>query len=290
MDSKVFLLLDISLNSKTQNMKKLLTSAAFVFALISLSIGQNLELKLNAGSNLTFFSAFENRIVIIDQGLAVQGLIATTNSDGSLLIASDESSNTVQPGFSGSVELSNNLGKKWVHSVALGVSLWRYSYDNTVGRGDLEPYYQQTISEERYNALEPVTLSEVSGSWGEVQTLYFEVQPLNISRRLFGERLILQAGPLVSFLLKNDYSDYAITYNEGAEHTWEEIDNVYFTSVGNFEDVIYGVKLRAGFALYKQLRAYISGKYFSDVYADGPNPFQLQAGISYSLWKFGPGN
>lgn len=271
-------------------MKRLFAIGLFVFVFINFSYGQKFEIQVNAGLSMMFFPDFQNRIYIVDQGFIVPDIITLTNTEERPLKAYDLSTTTAQPGFSGSVEFSYNPYKEWVHSIALGFSLWRHSYDNTVGREDLSMYDQQTISAERYNALEPVTLSKVTGSWGEVQTSYFEVQPLNISRRLFGGDFRVKTGPVFGFLLNSDHDDYAIKYNEGEEHTWEEIDNVYFTSVGDFEDVIFGLKLGVGFALRENISVNISGKYFSSVYAVGSNPIQLQAGISYSIWKISSRN
>ena len=292
----------------------LLTVSGFLFS-------QNYELKVNVSSNFTFFSAFENRVEVIYEGLEIPGYINPNTSSRGPVIARDQASMSVMPGLSGDLELFYNVGDKWKYSSAVGIEQWNYSYDNTVGREDFPPLYLFSSPQvperkkEIYDALGSETLSDLSGGYGQIQTLYLKVQPFNVSTNILQEKMFLQAGPVINFLLSNDHNDYAIEYNEGAEHTWDEIDNVYFSSVDKFHDVLPGIHFKTAYDMMKDLSVFISGEYFfhapysyvedtefvnkdqtggyfetTKIHEKGPLPFQLQGGLQYSLWQFGGNN
>ncbi|MDZ7777777.1 MAG: hypothetical protein U5L09_20260 [Bacteroidales bacterium] len=296
-------------------MKPLLTLFFCFSVLLSLSYGQNISFQVEGGINLTHLSSFKNRIAIVDQGFVVPGILSPTNAKEPPFMALSEASTSVAPGYFVNVEAYYNQGSKWEFSSAVGLDLWRYSYDNSISSDRLIfSDIPDNIDQQRLNALESESLSALSGSFGEIETFYIEVHPFNVSYKFFEGWVSLKTGPVVSFQINNNHEDIAIRYNQGSEHSWEEMDDVYFSSIYQFHDVLPGWQLGLQGEVLERLSAFISAKYYfspsfdpfkeqreyivmtasQDGYVEqetinisdkGPLPLQFRAGISYDVWR-----
>lgn len=83
---------------------------------------QNLELKVVAGSNLTFIPHFTDDVIIANDGLVVPGLISPANSLSPLILAKSRSITTTKPGFYMDIVLDYKIAERWKLSAAIGLS------------------------------------------------------------------------------------------------------------------------------------------------------------------------
>lgn len=299
-------------------MKSLFTFLIYCCILLSISYGQNITFQVQGGLNLTSLSSFENQITIVDQGFVVPDMLTVSNSKEPAVVALSEASASVEPGFFVDLEAYwfGDWRSKWKLSSAAGLDYWRYNYDNAISLANTIFFTSHENMAERLAALQSESLSSLNGSYGEVETFYFEIQPVNVSLSFSQGRFSLQTGPVVSFKMNKNHENIAIKYNEGSEPNWEEIDDVYFASVYEFNDVLPGWQLGYQGALSDKVSAFLAAKYYFtpsfDLFSESqeysvykvdqgeivdeqtknvthkaPLPLQFQAGISYNFLSVG---
>ena len=301
-------------------MRTLLTLALGCFFFLTNVHGQNISFQVEGGTNLTRISSFYNTIGIADKGLIVPGVLNLTNSNSSPFFALSETSVAFEPGFYINIKAYYAIKPEsnWMFSSSIGLDLWRYNYDNSVRRENImlnsipnEP------DEERWYAMESASLRNLNDSYGDVQTLYAEIQPINISYCLFQRKLSLQTGPVVSVKVYNTGQEHvAIKYNEGSSQNWEDIDDAYFSMLSDddFKDVLAGWQISLQGRVSNKLSVLAESEiYFSPAFETvspikylevsvnsqnevidavqrklankPPLPVQFKVGISYDIWK-----
>ena len=245
----------------------------FALALIpAATLAQKIELKVNAGANVSILPNFNNQIIIIN-GFIVPGVITTANAANPPMGTTVPSKTKPQAGFNFEVEAGKKLSERWKISLSLGVNQIRYDYDTHI--------YQSILYKSDFD------LSELTTKYGDSKFTYLTSRPLNIS--LTFHRFSVQAGPIVSYLIGRKYSNYVVLSNPDNR----EAIGAFFESKGDIQKFLYGAHLNARMVVAKNLEIMLGGQYFlNSLYKkeitykpiyDKSKALQIQLGLSYNL-------
>ena len=255
--------------------KKIILALFIQFIVIGLS-AQRFEMRVNAGTNLTFVPDYGDYVLIANDGLIVPGLIKPGNSLTPIIYAETIAETKPRFGFVADLEIRMKICNNCSLSLAAGITRMNYKYDNYVVT-DGTPI---------------VRLSELDNDFGITKLLYLNLRPLNFGVDLFESKLTLQGGATFNFFLKGKSNSTVILYAEPVTGGGEsEIEKVYFSATGTANNVLYGIHLRAEFSIIKALDIFISGQYyFNSIYNSeerkAANPTTIELGISYTFWRF----
>ncbi|MDP2722029.1 MAG: outer membrane beta-barrel protein [Bacteroidales bacterium] len=251
--------------------------------LFGLSVyAQNLELKVEAGSNLTFIPDFIDDVIIANDGLIVPGLITPANSLSPLIWAKSFSETKTKPGFYVDVVLDYKFAERWKLFASAGLSYWRYDYDTYIDTEETTTFY----------------LSEIDPNHGNTSILYYNIKPVSFSYEFIVNRLFLHGGPSFNYLIAGDFSKTVlISHTETFDgKLYEIVDRAYFKSTEEMNTVLIGFDLGVDIKIIRQLYLAVSGQYyFNSVYYTGNsyksdlsncNPLQLQVGLNYQVFDF----
>ncbi len=268
--------------NKTTAMTKIKIFFVIIFQVILISLpAQKIEMRVNAGTNLTFIPNFTNVILIARDGMMVPGFVTLANSRGPILTSKSLSETTPGFGFLTDLELRLKINDRIKFTFAAGLSQMRFGYDTYVEAEGTESIY----------------LSDIDEDYGNTCLLYANLRPFSFYVGFVQNKLSLQFGPSFNILLKSQYDDVVVIYGtneyEGEEYVVE--DRVYFESIGKMSKVLYGTHIRADIKIIRSIDLFISGQYyFNSVYGHKTTdsqtvkeskPFNLQAGISFIVWR-----
>ncbi len=265
---------------------------AIVLSIVAQLLGftlqaQKFELSMHAGTNLTFVPDFTNRISITNGGLLIPNLIALNNSVGAPFTGLSNSEATAKIGFLSELELGFKPGENTKLSLGLGINQMKYQYDNYVDFDDAAPVY----------------LSALDQDYGKTNLLFLALKPLNFTLGMHKNKIKMQLGPTFDFLINSKQNNIVLHYTKVVGQdgiTYDIIDKIHFDSTTELNKTLYGIYLRSGINIAKDLDIIVTGQYyFNTIYNNEMNnktfdffiseskPFQLQFGLGYTFLKFG---
>ncbi|MCB0807363.1 MAG: hypothetical protein KDC05_16340, partial [Bacteroidales bacterium] len=200
------------------------------FYLIAFSFTLNAQqagISFNAGANMTFIPAFENRVVITNEGLTIPELVQRNNSNASPYVGTPTSETHTRPGFFANLEMWKLFREKYRLSFGFGLNQFRYSYDTYVDFDNAPPAY----------------LSEIDHNYGKTNLLYLELNPIKFSVRTFKKKMIFGLGPTINVLIHNKINNIIIlnkNYQRLDGASIEVIEKIYFDSADNLNNTLFG--------------------------------------------------
>ena len=265
-------------------MKRLLLLVLLTQLLASSLHAQKIEIKINKGINLTYIPDFYSDIFIANDGMVVPGLINISNSH-TLILTTSLYETTTRLGLFFDLELGVKLTERLKLLFSTGILQMKYSY-NTIVHAENTP---------------TIDLGSLSKDYGNTNLIYVNLQPIGISYGFLNNKINLQSGVLFNILIKSKYYNTVILYsnNNNGSQTYDNIDKVYFESIGNMNKILYGVNLRASYKIINNLDIFISGQYyFNSIYhfkkrqetyqtLHDCNPFILETGVSWTICNCG---
>lgn len=248
------------------------TLSLIVFVLVPITAGaQKIELKINAGANVSLLPDFENQISIVD-GFVTPGIISINNARNPPVVTKTTSETKAGVGFTVEAEAGKRLTGNWKLSVSLGVSQISYDYDSHIS---------QSFFKNNFN------LSEVYNEYGDTRFTYLTCRPLNVSKTF--SRFSVQAGAILNYLISKKNTNTVVLYNVGSLETL----GAFFEQKGEPQQLLFGAHANARFAIAKKLELMLGGQYFfNSLYgADGTygplrdkgKALQVLLGLSYSF-------
>lgn len=251
-------------------MKSLLYLLAAI-ALPAHAFAQKIDLKVNAGGNLSLLPNFDNQIIIVN-GFVIPGVISVNNTANPPMVTTSKSVTKAQPGFYLDVEAGKTFCHSWKISLSLGVSQIRYDYDTHISQS----FYKNDFN-----------LSDLTSKYGDTKLTYLTSRPLNVSYS-FG-KLSLQTGPVVSYLVAKKISNYVVLSNASSG----EAIGGFFETKGDAQQFLFGAHLNARLEVAKNLEIMLGSQYyFNSLYQstgtyqplrDKSKALQVLLGISYNL-------
>jgi|GEM_PF-2277556 len=263
-------------------MNKIIISIIIInLSCINLS-GQKFDIRVQAGANLTWVPDFENIVLIANDGIIIQGLIAPMNSYSTLLVSSSTSKTSPGFGLDADVEIRYNLGRSWKISVACGLDIMKYDFDTFI----------------EVPGTPNIWLSEYTTGYGNTSIYFLNIRPLNISKAILHNKLAIQAGISLDILLKSDNYNVLIVYAADPENSGKAdgIERIYFNSFGAVNNFIFGLQGRVEYNVFNNFNAFVCYQhFFSSVYdkkssssqtVKDAKASQVQVGLSYVFWNF----
>lgn len=269
-------------------MKKLLLilsaclAACTSFAQQEVSPSGRFDLRINAGSTFTFVPDFHNRILIAPDGMVVPGFIDPSNAV-SLSISEASSTSESRVGWQAEAEIFYKLPQNFSLSFGVGIKKMRFDYTSDVTYvvdGDM------VISE---------NIDNINRHFGKTELLYVSITPFNISKDFLHNKLAIQAGPVLNWLVKEKNTNTVLVYDSQESITTNKPDQAFFDTIGDTRKMIWGVNLSASYKLIEPVAIKVSAQYYiNSMYEDSAyglevekiNPFVLQAGLSVAPFAF----
>lgn len=239
-----------------------------------------IDLRVNAGSTFTRVPDFNNTI-IYGKNMMIPGFISPSNAQ-STSTSSARSTARALLGWHVEAELFYRLPHDFSLSVGVGLKKMRFDTNSRY------TYYDNG---------QPKTgnLDDLDRDFGKTNLLYLSVTPLNISKGLFENRLILQAGPTFNFLLSHDVKNVLVIYHSAASQASRTPDEAYFDTLGNMRNLTWGCNLGASYKIIAPLSVKVSAQYYiNSMYEDKSGGFDVekiraltvQAGVSVAPFAF----
>lgn len=257
----------------------LIITLLIIFNIFSLS-AQKFDLRFQASANVTFMPDFENDFAILNDGLAVPGVISVANSRGPIMIT--EPTSQTKPGFGldAGVDSRYSLQKGWKLYFALGFTMMRYDYDTYIDEEGTPNLW----------------LSDYTPEYGNSSFYYINLKPVNVTKDFMEGKLSLTAGATLDFNVYSKHYDILVIYSDEAiaEGRPDGIERLYFESTRGSSLILAGVHGKIDCRIIGDLYGFASYEYFfNSVYAnkdsDGDirkysKPSQLHVGLSYVFW------
>jgi hypothetical protein len=254
-----------------------------IFLGISTITGQKSEFRIQAGANVTFMPDFNNVVAILNDGIAVSGVISVANSISPIIICETSSRTEPGMGFEASLDFEYSLRKGWKLFNSVGFDLMRYDYDTYISAEGTPNLW----------------LSEYTEEYGNTSFYYINLKPINVSKDFFENRLTLMAGATLNINVYSKYSNVLVIYSEEAvaEGKVDGIERLYFDTSRAANGILVGIHGKAECRIISSLSGFISYEYFfnsvyhKETYSDevirNARPSQLNLGLSYSFWHSG---
>jgi hypothetical protein len=264
-------------------MKKSMFIAMLLIFVIPLISAQKFDLRIQAGANVTFMPDFENTLAILNDGLAVPGVISVANSRVPIMVI--EPTSLTQPGFGfgAGVDSRYSMQKGWKLYFSLGFNMMKYDYDTYIDEEGTPNLW----------------LSEYTPQYGNTSFYYINLKPVNISKDFLEGRLSLTAGATFNFNVYSKYFNILVIYSDEAIAAGriDGIERLYFESTGSASLLLAGVHGKMDCRIIGDLYGFASYEYFfnsvyqkktsfGDLWKD-TNPSQLHLGLSYAFWHSG---
>jgi hypothetical protein len=233
------------------------------------------EIKFSGGTAFTFVPDFHNTVIASD-GMSVPHLVSPANSIYPPTIAKCSSKTRSQAGWFVEAEMGYRLSRNYSLSFSVGVKKLRYDYET-----------------EFPGQPNPVNLDDFNKGFGRTTLLYLNITPFNIAKSFLQNRLSVQAGPTLNWLLKDEMNNTLALYDspEAAENGMP--DMVFFDTVGKLNKLLIGLNLGIEHKITGPLSIKVSGQYyFTSLFKEEGlyranvekiRPFVLQAGVAFSL-------
>jgi len=253
---------------------RLLITLVISGCMLTPAASQNLEIKVQAGANVSFVPDFRNRIYIVD-GFVVPGVISLQNAQNPPVAMESTSSTKPGAGFTVEAEIGKKLDKFWKLSLSAGLNQVKFDYDTHIA---------QSFIRNDFN------LSEMDDRYGDTRFLYITSRPLNVTRTF--DRFSIQAGVLLDFLVSKKYSNVVVIYapNSG------QVAGAFFEEKGEPAPVLAGVHINARYAIAPKWQLMLAAQRFFTSLYKSENTYkplheknkttQLQLGISYRIADF----
>ena len=263
-------------------MKKIITLLVF-FQIFNFSLkAQKFEMKINAGTNVSFVPDFNSTVFIANDGLIVPGLITPTNSVSPLLVSSSLSETKPRLGVFGDFEFGIKLNKKLKLSFVAGILQMRYTYNTNVNT----------------EGTPVVDLKGLTEDYGNTSSLYVHFKPLNISYAFFKNKLELQFGIPVNILISSKSYNTVIIYTYPINNPSEKkVTRAYFEYSGEKNKILLGTNLKAAYKITGYLDIFVSGQYYlNSIYKSDESFFQfngpilIKTGLSWTFCNCGKKN
>lgn len=275
-------------------MKNLILIAIIAFQLFgNVLFAKEFDLRISSKTNLTFIPNFTNRVLIINDGVIVPGLISPVNSMTPLLVSTSYTITKAQLGFAADINFQLNIGNNSKLSFSCGFSQMKFAYDTYVN----------------VPGMPQIKLNDISQHYGNTNLYYLNLNPLDLSLGFLKNKFVLQFGPSVNFLLRSSYHNTAVIYKKTLiGGTMVDIeDKVYFDSYTGMSKMLYGVNLRSEYNISKYISLFVESQYYfnsifknnapygNSSYGDKATysktlkesrPLQMSAGVNLVLRKF----
>lgn len=231
--------------------------------------------KFSGGTTFTVIPDF-NHTVIACGKMLVPGLISPANSATPPTIANCSARTTSLVGWFVEAEVGYQLPRNYSLTFSVGVKKLRYDYETEF---PAQP--------------DPINLDDFNSRLGRTTLLYLNVTPFNIAKSFLQNRLSVQAGPTLNWLLKDKIYNTLVLYDspEAAENGLP--DRVFFDTAGNLNKLLIGLNLGIEHKITGPLSIKVSGQYYftplfkeEGLYrssVENINPFVLQAGVTFAF-------
>ncbi|HEY5748630.1 MAG TPA: hypothetical protein VIU12_21315 [Chryseolinea sp.] len=255
-------------------------ATCFAFAQGEINQPRRFDLRINAGSTFTLVKDFNNTM-IYGKNMMIPGFIDPSNAQ-SVSISAARSTARSLLGWHVEAELFYRLPQNFSLSVGAGLKKVRFDTNSRF------TYFDNGQSK-TYN------LDAFDRGFGETSLLYLSVTPVNISKGLFENRLLLQAGPTFNFLLSHDVENVLVIYHSADSQANRTPDEAYFDTIGNMRNLIWGCNLSASYKIIAPLSVKVSAQYYvNSMYEDKSGGFDvekiraltIQAGVSVAPFAF----
>lgn len=262
------------INFCVKNPMRLFVTLVVLGSMLTPAAGQRLELKINAGGNISFVPDFRNRIYIV-HGFVVPGVVSLQNAQNPPVITESGSSTKPGAGFTAEAGVSKKLDKRWTLSLFAGLSQIKFDYDTHIA---------QSFIRNDFN------LGEMDDRYGDTRFLYITSRPLNIARSF--NRFSVQAGAILNFLVSQKYSNAVVIYAPDSG----QAAGAFFEEKGEPAPVLVGAHINARYEIAPKLELVLGGqRFFTSLYKsentykplhEKTKATQLQLGISYRIAGF----
>ncbi len=230
------------------------------------------EVRIHAGSAFTFVPTFYSQVLLLN-GSVVPGLYTPDNGMSSPTTFDGDTRTESAVGWSVEGELYYKLPHNFGLSLGVGAKKLRFDH-STPADITLDP---------------PKKL-------GKTNLLYLSVTPFNISKSLLKNRLEIQAGPVLNWLLSSDVNNSLIVFYTAEAQTRRKPDQMYFSTPGNIRKRIWGLNAGISYHVAGPLSVKASAQYYvNSLYRDESwlglkvgkvKPVVVQAGVMLAPFRF----
>lgn len=248
-----------------------------LFCLSTFHSFAQVEIRLNAGPNLTLISDFESDLTITE-GFVIPDFYDPSNAQS---VEGIHTKYNTRPkiGLSANIELRWELKKEWFYTVNLGINQINFDYNITVD--SIYDFNSQTFQTVNYD------LDKVDKNHGDSYYTFASFSPIGIGKRIYEQKITLIGSIGISGLFNSKYSNFLID-NENPE-------KVYYKDIDGINKYLIDLHLRIEYTVFKNTNVFVSYKKFfnselninySIVHETIPiKPHQIQLGLSYLLFK-----
>jgi hypothetical protein len=228
----------------------------FSFAQENTGQPHSLTFRVNAGTTFTFVPGFSNSILVAPEGMIVPGYIFPNNA---MSISTVRATSTARSllGWHAEAEVHYRLPHNFSLSVGVGLKKMRFDYTSKF-----------TFNQTR------VDMNDINRQFGETNLLYLSVTPFNISKEL-GNRFIIQAGPVLNWLLDHKAYNTVAIYNTPEAQANGRPSTVYFDTMGNMRKMIWGLNLGASYKIIGPLYIKASAQFYGKSIYESKSYFSL---------------
>jgi len=230
------------------------------------------EVRIHAGSALTFVPTFYSQVLMLN-GSVVPGLYTPDNGMSAPITFSGDTHTQSAAGWSAEGELHYKLPHNFGLSLSVGAKKLRFDHSTPA---------DETL--------------DLPKKLGKTNLLYLSIKPFNISKSLLKNRLEIQAGPVLNWLLSSDVSNKLVVFYTAEAQTRRKPDQMYFSTPGNIRKRIWGLNAGISYHITGPLYVKASAQYYiNSLYRDESwlglkvgkvKPFVAEAGVMLTPFRF----
>lgn len=230
---------------------------------------QQYRFSVSGGGNASFLKNFQSEIRYVE-GFVIPDLLIIDNGKNLRAQYNAPSQAQAKTGFYADGMLTRKLRDNWGLSVSLGVMQTAFTYDTKIG-------------------MDGVSMKSVWNGYGDSRFTYLYSKLLNVEKQF--NRLGLQAGPVLSYLVAKKYSNTVIRYGSDGKAVAG-----YFEEKGAPRKFLVGGQLHMRYQILKPLDIVLGAGYSfnalykkentgEDMYKKS-RPLQVSLGLNYRLVGF----